>query len=179
MSVYLARAGHVSGFRDTGLVCTDTSSVTHSKDQDGWEIGCDICSYSLLFIISSSGQCSHKTSAPPVQSRAVLAREACDGCLLYLVCISAVSGLCPIYISLGWLADRWGYLQWPREGRHPPLAASIQLWLSVRLAGSLQGVGMWEVIQLGQWRHSGNAIIWHSKYSRQDIMEILLGHWTR
>ena len=30
---------HVWGFRDTGLVCTDTSYVTHSQDKDGWEIG--------------------------------------------------------------------------------------------------------------------------------------------
>ena len=37
--VILTWGGHVSRFRATWLVFTDTSYVTHSKDKDGWEIG--------------------------------------------------------------------------------------------------------------------------------------------
>ena len=61
--VILTWGGHVSRFRATWLVFTDTSYVTHSKDKDGWEIGgifALIFSTSLYYNLWQH-RCSHKT----------------------------------------------------------------------------------------------------------------------
>ena len=165
--VILTWGVHVSRFRATWVVFTDTSYVTHSKDKDGWEIGgifALIFSSSLYYNLWRWG-CS-QTRTP----RACPISPLCDWCI-------KDCALSPHLNING--ADRApvcpGYLQSPCEGPWPP---GVSLNTVVVISGSSGRAGMWEVIQLGDWRHSASTIIIHSKYSRNDIMEICT-HWTQ
>ena len=166
--VILTWGSHVFRFRATWFVFTDTSYVTHSKDKDGWEIG---GIFALIFSSSlyhNLWRCRMFPEHRRLRAVLYLPSDCCikDCALSQYLNISlsqylTINGADKACLPLVFTVSLWG--------SRPPAA---NLNTVVVITGSGGRAGMWEVIQLADWRHSASTIIIHSKYSRKDIMEI-------